>query len=54
MMKTRGGNITDKRSRGIFTNEGELGTMGGWEGWMEMDGEWDISDKRFIELLRLK
>lgn len=19
------------------------------EGWMEMDGEWDISDKRFVE-----
>lgn len=24
------------------------------EGWMEMDGEWDISDKRFVELVLLK
>lgn len=53
-METRGGNITDKRSRGVFSYEDELRTLGGWDGWMEMEGEWDIRDKRFVELLLLK
>jgi len=26
----------------------------GVRGWMEMEGEWDISDKRFVELVLLK
>lgn len=48
-MGTRVGNITDKRSRGVFSYEGEL-WEDGRDRWMEMEGEWDTSDKRLLLL----
>lgn len=50
---TSGGNITDKRSGGVFSYEGEIWT-GRLGGWMEMEVEWNMGDKRFVELWMLK